>query len=238
MEISIVIPAFNESTRIARTLETVTSFCAREFSRWEIVVVDDGSRDATCEKVSEFRQVKLLRNEENRGKGYSVRRGMLAASLDPVLFTDADLSTPIAEALQLHHATREGADVAIAVRVPASGKEVRRTPLRKLMSAVFRILVKVIALRGFHDTQCGFKMFRASAARAIFSRQRLDRWGFDVEVLFLARRLGLTIKEVPVAWNESAQTSLKLITPFTMTLDLLKIRWNQVTGRYGDVHRG
>ena len=233
-----MIPAYNESTRIAQTLQTVTSFCAREFSRWEVVVVDDGSQDATHEEVSEFRQVTLLRNEGNRGKGYSVRRGMLAASLDPVLFTDADLSTPIAEALQLHRGIQEAADVAIAVRAPASGKEVRRTPLRKLMAAVFRTLVKVIVLRGFHDTQCGFKMFRASAARAIFSRQRLDRWGFDVEVLFLARKLGLTIKEVPVAWNESAQTSLKLITPFTMTLDLLKIRWNQVTGRYGDVHRG
>jgi glycosyltransferase involved in cell wall biosynthesis len=252
VELTIVVPAYNEAHRILRTVETIRAFAERALDRWEIIVVDDGSRDGTAALVSQAIEaessgrgatdappgarpsgtLKLLRNEENRGKGYSVRRGMLEAALDCALFTDADLSTPIEEAGRLLQAIREGADVAIASRRPAKDRRVRRTPHRRLLALGFRLLVKLVALRGFHDTQCGFKMFRHEAARAVFSRQLIERWGFDVEALFVARKLGLRIVEVPVSWTESRETRLKLTTPLTMLGDLLRIRRNALRGRY------
>ena len=232
MQLSVVIPAFNEGHRILSTIDRVAKFCERELSQWEIIVIDDGSIDDTSSVVSKVARVRLLRNERNRGKGYSVRRGMLEARLDPVLVSDADLSTPIEEALQLLAALDAGAQVAIASRIPSQTKIVRRTPGRKLMAMVFRMLVKVIVLRGFHDTQCGFKMFRLTAAQEIFPHQRLERWGFDVEVLYLARRLGFQVVEVPVTWHESTESRLKWTTPLTMLGDLFTIRWNDLLGRY------
>jgi glycosyltransferase involved in cell wall biosynthesis len=232
VELSIVIPAYNEAHRIQGTIEKISAFCEKEASRWELVVVDDGSSDGTSDVVSRTPRVRCLRNPLNAGKGFSVRRGMLSTKLEAVLFSDADLSTPIEEALALHQAIQRGADVAIATRDRSTGKQVRRTPHRRLMAMVFRTLVKIIVLRGFRDTQCGFKMFRRDAARSLFSRSRLDRWGFDVEILFLARNLGLRIAEVPVAWFESAETRLRFLTPVSMTWDLLKIRGHQIAGHY------
>ena len=237
-QLSVVIPAYNEGHRILATVEELSRFCEREFQQFEIIVVDDGSSDNTASALRDFRGVKLLENEGNRGKGYSVRRGMLEAKLDAVLFTDADLSTPVTETLPLLEALRGGADVAIASRAHSADKEVSRSLRRKLMASVFRLLVKVIVLRGFHDTQCGFKMFRNAAARKIFSLQRLDRWGFDVEVLFLARKLGLTVTQIPVAWVESTETRLKFTTPLTMIGDLLRVRWNDLLGRYRPPNEG
>jgi glycosyltransferase involved in cell wall biosynthesis len=233
MDLSIIIPAYNESARIRSTLEEVIAFAERELKEWEIIVVDDGSVDDTQALVRGLSRVKYLRNEKNSGKGWSVRRGIFASRLDPVLFSDADLSTPIVEALSLMKAMEEGADMAIASRQSGSGKRVLRSAFRKWRSAIFRVLVKMIALRGTHDTQCGFKMFRRAAARSIFSLQRLDRFGFDVEVLYLARKLSLKVAEVPVEWHEGTKTSLKLATPLSMLADLFKIRWNDWRGRYG-----
>ena len=232
VKLSIVIPALNEAHRIEQTLEKVHSFCTRELSQWEIVVVDDGSVDGTQEKVERVGHARCLRNSRNSGKGYSVRRGILESSIDPVLFTDADLSAPIEEALPLLGAIEAGADVAIGSRAQATGKRVHRTPHRRLMAAAFRLLVKLIVIRGFHDTQCGLKMFRRDAGQAIFSRQRLDRWGFDVEVLYLARKLGFRIDEVSINWSESTESRLRLTTPLSMALDLVKIRWYSLTGAY------
>jgi glycosyltransferase involved in cell wall biosynthesis len=231
-QLSVVIPAYNEGHRIVETVQEISRFCNQELDAHEIIVVDDGSTDATASAAGSLPEVKLLENGGNRGKGYSVRRGILETKLDPVLFTDADLSTPIAEALPLLEALRNGADIAIASRTRSPDKKVSRSVRRRLMAWVFRLLVKTIALRGFHDTQCGFKMFRSGAAREIFGLQRLDRWGFDVEVLYLARKLGLTVREVPVAWQESSETRLKLTTPLTMIGDLLEVRWNDILGRY------
>lgn len=232
MKLSIIIPAYNEAAHLRATLERVIIFLERELSEWEIIVVDDGSSDDTPSVVNGVSSVKYLSNERNSGKGYSVRRGILEARYDLQLFTDADLSTPITEALQLMKAIESGADVAIASRKPGSGKRVVRTPLRKLRSVVFRFLVKAIALRGFYDTQCGFKMFRRSAAHSIFSLQALDHFGFDVEVLYIARKLGLKVTEVPVEWHEGKKSSLKVTTPLSMIADLFKIRWNDLKGRY------
>jgi glycosyltransferase involved in cell wall biosynthesis len=232
MQISVVVPAYNEAHRIRATIEKIIEFCTRELSQWEVIVVDDGSSGDTEGALRGLKGVRCLRNERNRGKGYSVRRGMLEARFDPVLFTDADLSTPIEDALALHRAIENGADVAIGSRLPDPSKQVRRTALRKLMAVVFRLLVKVIAIRGFHDTQCGFKMFRRAAARDLFAAQKLERWGFDVEILYLARRKKLKIVEVPVSYRESPESRLSFLTPLAMVRDLLQIRLHAIRGRY------
>lgn len=243
MQISVVVPAYNEAHRIRANVEKITEYCSREFSEWEVIVVDDGSSGDTAAALAGLRGVRCLRNEQNRGKGYSVRRGILEAKLDPVLFTDADLSTPIEDAASLCRAIQSGADVAIGSRTRDPAKPVRRTPLRRLMAAVFRLLVRVIALRGFHDTQCGFKMFRLAAARTLFQMQKLERWGFDVEVLFIARKLRMKIAEVPVSYRESDESRLSFLTPLTMGRDLLQIRLNRLRGIYRQAeeregHRG
>jgi dolichyl-phosphate beta-glucosyltransferase len=232
VQISVVVPAYNEAHRIRRAIERVTEYCASHFTEWEVIVVDDGSSGDTAGALAGLRGVRCIRNDRNRGKGFSVRRGVLEAKLDPVLFTDADLSTPIEDATALHRAISGGADVAIGSRTRNPAKEVRRTLLRKVMAVVFRLLVRIIALRGFHDTQCGFKMFRRSAAGTLFSLQRLERWGFDVELLFIARKRGMKIVEVPVSYHESEESRLSFLTPFTMILDLLTIRLHQLTGAY------
>ncbi len=174
--------------------------------------------------VREFEEVRYLRNEVNRGKGETVKRGMLAAELDTVLFSDVDLSTPIEEALALLKALEEGADVAIGSRRFDGEKQVRRSWPRKLMAWGWRVLVHRLVLAGIHDTQCGFKMFRRRAARDVLALQRLEGWAFDVEVLYLARRLGYSIVEVPVEWHESGDSRLGFFSPFRMALDLLKVR--------------
>jgi len=232
MQLSVVVPAYKEAHRIRVTVETIATLLKREFLEWEIIVVDDGSDDETEKVLQGSPGVRYLRNERNLGKGHSVRRGMLEARFDPVLFTDADLSTPIEDALPLLEAVNGGSDVAIGSREPHSAQRVRRTPLRKLMAIVFRCFVKTIALRSINDTQCGFKMFRRAAARAVFPLVTIQRWGFDVEVLYLARRLGFKIEAVPVRYTESSESRLRLTTPMAMTADLLRIRWNILLGRY------
>ena len=234
MNLTIVIPAYNEARRIQKNLREVVQFCEQHAAEWEIIVVDDGSSDATVTEIEavDAGGIHCLRNEVNRGKGYSVRRGMLAARLQTVLFMDADLSTPIAETLTLYRELEKGADVVIASRRQARHKTVQRTPLRKLMATTFRWCVKILALRGISDTQCGFKMFRQEVVQPIFSLQRLERWGFDVEILFIARKNGLRIAEAPVDWEESDETRLTAGAPLSMLLDLLRVRGNDILGRY------
>lgn len=233
MKLSVVIPAYNEAHRIADSLREVLEFCEARLSDWEVIVVDDGSSDATEQEVRAVEKVEYIRNEENRGKGFSVRRGVMAARCDHVLFTDADLSAPIAEAGRLLAAIEKGADVAIASRRFDVTTTVDRTLGRRLMAFSFRLLVRLVVLRGIDDTQCGFKMFRREAARTIFPKQRLDGWGFDVELLYIARRHGYRIAEVPVSWTESSESRLKWYTPLSMLVDLLRIRLNGLLGRYG-----
>lgn len=233
MNLSVVIPAYNEAHRIGDSLRQIVEFCEAELSDWEVIVVDDGSSDHTEQEARAVDGVQYLRNDENRGKGYSVRRGMMAARCDHVLFTDADLSAPIAEARRLLSAIEKGADVAIASRRFDVTTTVDRTLGRRLMAFSFRLLVRLIVLGGIDDTQCGFKMFRREAARAIFPKQRLDGWGFDVELLYIARRHGYRIMEVPVSWTESTESRLKWYTPLSMLADLIRIRLSGMLGRYG-----
>lgn len=232
MELSIVIPAYNEAHRIAGTLRRVLEFCESELSDWEIIVVDDGSSDDTAREVRAFERIRYIRNAGNRGKGFSVRRGVLAARCDPILFTDADLSAPIEDARRLLGAIQKGADVAIGSRHFDVTTTVQRTRWRRLMASAFRLLVRILVIRGIYDTQCGFKMFRREAARSIFPKQRLAGWGFDVELLYIARRQRYRIEEVSVSWAESRESRLRWHTPLAMLLDLIHIRLNGLLGRY------
>jgi dolichyl-phosphate beta-glucosyltransferase len=231
--LSIVVPALNEEDRLPRTLERIASHLSRRREGYELVVVDDGSRDRTAERA-QAAGATVLRNETNRGKGYAVRRGMLAARGARRLMTDADLSTPIEELDRLCARMDEGHDVVIGSRaLPGSRIEVRQPWYRENMGRVFNLFVRALAVPGVTDTQCGFKLFSGAAARDVFSAARLDGFSFDVEVLFLARRKGYRIAEVPVVWRNDAATRVSLLRGFLAFPDLLRIRANDWRGRYG-----
>jgi dolichyl-phosphate beta-glucosyltransferase len=233
----VVIPAYNEAERLPPTLERVLAYLRGRGQSHEIVVVDDGSRDQTVARARAVGGASLtvLANEVNRGKGYSVRRGMLAARGARRLMTDADLSTPIEDLELLAARLDAGYDVAIGSRaLPDSNVEIRQPWYRESMGRLFNALVRLLAVPGLKDTQCGFKLFTADAARAAFSRCHLDGFSFDVEALFLARRLGFRIAEVPVTWRNDAASRVGLWGGFRAFPDLLHIRWNGWTGRYAD----
>jgi glycosyltransferase involved in cell wall biosynthesis len=237
--LSIVIPAYNEEKRLVATLERITSYLAGaawQFS--EVVVVDDGSRDGTVTLVENIAarlpSVRLLRNPGNRGKGYSVRHGMLEAKGEWALFTDADLSSPIEELEKLWTKSQKArAQVAIGSRALDRSLIGTHQPLlREYAGRAFNLVVRVTTGLPFWDTQCGFKLFETRAAREIFRRQQLERFGFDVEVLFIARKLGYTAIEVPVRWNDVAGTKVSPLNGLAAFLDPLRVRMNQLKGRY------
>ena len=205
-------------------------------SKWEfaeIIVVDDGSRDATAQVAGEA-GARVLKNPGNRGKGYTVRHGMLEARGDWALFSDADLSSPIEELEKLWRAAeRENAQVAIGSRaVDRSLVGVHQPFFREAMGRLFNLIMRMITGLPFRDTQCGFKLFESRAAREVYRRQRLEGFGFDVEVLYIASRLGYRALEVPVRWNDVAGTKVSLWRGMTAFLDPLKVRWNGITGKY------
>lgn len=227
MDVSFIIPAYNEAERIGRSLDKAIAYFAERDYTWEILVVDDGSLDATQEIVERFsdRGVRLLRQPRNAGKGAAVRRGMLEASGRYRIFSDADFSTPVEEtARALEHLRRY--DVAIGSRaVDRSYVKVHQPWYRETMGKIFNLLVQMVAVSGIKDTQCGFKGFRAAAAEDIFSRTKIDGFSFDVEALFIARKLGYSIKEFPVEWRNDARSTLNPITDsINMFRELLKVR--------------
>jgi dolichyl-phosphate beta-glucosyltransferase len=229
--LSIVIPAYNEEKRLPQTLRGVLDWLARgTFSFFEVIVVDDGSRDGTARVVDEFAQenkcLRLARNPGNRGKGYAVRHGMLEAKGEWILYTDADLSSPIAELEKLCRAAREhDAGVAIGSRaVDRSLVEVHQPALRELSGRCFNLAMRMVTGLPFRDTQCGFKLYRAAAARQIFSRQKQEGFSFDVEDLLIAKKLGVRTVEVPVRWANVEGTKVRLSQGMKSFLDLVKIR--------------
>jgi GT2 family glycosyltransferase len=237
--LSIVIPAYNEEQRLAATLERISSYLAGagwKFS--EVVVVDDGSRDGTAALVEDFAartpSVRLLRNPGNRGKGYSVRHGMLEAKGEWALFTDADLSSPIEELEKLWDKAQEArAQVAIGSRALDRSLIGTHQPLfREYAGRAFNLAVRLVTGLPFWDTQCGFKLFETRAACEIFRRLQLERFGFDVEVLFIARKLGYSAVEVPVRWNDVAGTKVSTLNGLVAFLDPLRVRLNEWKGRY------
>jgi dolichyl-phosphate beta-glucosyltransferase len=236
---SIVIPAYNEGARLGATLEKVLAYMHAQGWDAEIIVVNDGSRDNTADIVRSFSAkeptLRLLENPGNRGKGYSVRHGMLNARGRFVLFSDADLSSPIEEAPKLFQALEQGADIAIGSRWLRAETQIQRQPLhRQLFGRIFNLMLRVTLGLKFKDTQCGFKAFKQPAVQAIFPLQKIERWGFDPEILFLARKLKFKVQEIPVVWGHSGGTRIHpLIDGSRMFMEMLHIRWNDLTGKYG-----
>jgi dolichyl-phosphate beta-glucosyltransferase len=230
--LSVVIPAFNEAERLPRTLDRLDTFL-RAFGRaHEIVVVDDGSQDGTAERARAAGAT-VLRSDANRGKGHAVRRGMLEARGQLRLMTDADLSTPIEELPRFLEKLAEGYDVVIGSRAMAGANiEVHQPWFRENMGRLYNLFVRALALRGLRDTQCGFKLWSAESARAAFADARLDGFSFDVEALYLARKRGYRIAEVPVTWRNDAASRVSLAGGSAAFPDLLRIRLNEWMGRY------
>jgi len=238
--LSIVIPAYNEEKRLPAALERVKLYLGND-AGWafkEVLIVDDGSRDGTVAIAEDFASrvpyARVLRNPGNRGKGYSVRHGMMEASGEWSLFSDADLSAPIEEVEKLWMAAQTaGAQVAIGSRALDRSLIGTHQPLlRESAGRLFNLAVRAGTGLPFWDTQCGFKLFETRAAREIFRRQQLERFGFDVEVLFIARRLGYTSVEVPVRWNDVAGTKVGTLSGLSAFLDPFRVRMNHWKGKY------
>ena len=238
---SIVIPAYNEGARLGATLERVLTYIAKQGWDAEVIVVNDGSRDNTAEIVRSFAQkypaLRLLDNPGNRGKGYSVRHGMLSARGRILIFSDADLSSPIEEAPKLLQTLNSGADIAIGSRWLRAETQTQRQPMyRQLFGRIFNLMLRITLGLQYRDTQCGFKAFTQQAAKAIFPLQKIERWGFDPEILFLARKLGFKVTEVPVAWGHSGGTRINpLVDGARMFTEMFRVRWYDLTGKYGVV---
>jgi glycosyltransferase involved in cell wall biosynthesis len=237
-QLSIVIPAYNESARIERTLQRVMACVDRQGWDAEVLVVDDGSVDRTVEIVRRWmereRRLYLVQNDGNRGKGYSVRNGLLQASGEVVMFTDADLSAPMEEAERLMAAIAEGADVAIGSRWMDSARQTLHQPMyRRFFGRCFNGVTRTVMGLPFKDTQCGFKAFKRTAAQVIFRLQRIERWGFDPEILFIARKLGYDIREVAVTWGHDERSRMSYLRDgMKMLEEIAAIRVNSIAGRY------
>jgi dolichyl-phosphate beta-glucosyltransferase len=229
--LSIVIPAYNEADRLPQTLDRILEWLHEQrFKFQEVIVVDDGSRDATSGVVDEYSKppspVRLLRNPGNRGKGYAVRHGMLDAEGDWILYTDADLSSPIEELPKLYSAAAgQNAVIAIGSRaVDRSLVAVHQSVFREYSGRFFNLVMRAVTGLPFRDTQCGFKLYRADAAKVIFSRQEQDGFSFDVEDLVIAQKLGLRAVEVPVRWSNVEGTKVTMAQGVRSFADLLQIR--------------
>lgn len=243
MHLSIIIPSYNEEKRLGGSLERIRSFLASKDYEREVVVVNDGSRDRTSEvaraETEAFRaagvELRVVENPGNRGKGYSVRNGIFQARGHIALFTDADLSAPIEEADKLIRPIEaDEYDVVFASRALSDSViPVRQSVFRETAGRTFNVLMRGIVGLPYKDTQCGFKAFRRDRALPVFERQRIDGFGFDAEVLFVARRLGLRLLELPVVWRHVEGSKVGMLSDSTrMFTDLVQIRWNQVRGRY------
>ena len=237
--LTIVIPAYNEEKRLPKTISEILQYFAYSRCQPEIIIINDGSTDRTADLVKKttrlYPHLRLINLYENKGKGHAVRCGILNAKGQYILLCDADLSTPISEVDKLIHSLLAGDhDIVIGSRkLPESQIEVRQSWYREFLGDIFSIIVRVVLVRGIKDTQCGFKCFTQRSAKRTFSKQRLYGFSFDVEVLYLARKYGFSIREVPVKWLNSPQTSVKLIRDsIKMFIDLFRIRYNDFTGKY------
>lgn len=240
---SIVIPAYNEEIRIEATLDRVLEYVYAQKWDAEILVVNDGSRDATRDIILRYAaahpMLRLVDNPGNHGKGFSVRNGVLHSKGEWIVFTDADMASPIEESEKLLAALERGADVAIGSRWLDPSLQTRKQPFyRRILGRIFNLALRVILGMKYRDTQCGFKAFRRTAAQAIFPLQIIERWGFDPEIVFVARRLGFRVDEVAVKWAHQENTKISPIKDgLRMFTELLKIRGYALMGRYGSAKR-
>jgi dolichyl-phosphate beta-glucosyltransferase len=230
MELSVIIPAYNEEKRLRDTLIAVSRYLEKRYKEYEIIVVDDGSSDGTRRIAEEIAHrmpnLRIISNQKNTGKGYSVKTGILASRGDKVLFTDADLSAPISELEKLENALNREHGIAIASRADKGTVILKKQNiLRRYMGKTFNMLVRIFLIKGFKDTQCGFKLFRRHVALDLFSRQKLNGFTFDTEILYLAGKLGYKVKSVPVIWSDSPGSKVRIFSgSLSMLLELLKIK--------------
>lgn len=235
--LSVVVPAYNEEERLPRTLDRLKEYYDAQPYDYDVAVVSDGSKDRTADIAHEFARAngrfRLISYPDNQGKGYAVRKGMLEATGDLILFCDADLATPQEETEKLLERMNQGADVAIGSRpLQASNLEVRQPWYREMLGRSFNMAVQTIGIRGIDDTQCGFKMFTAAANKDIFERCKLNGFGFDFEALMVARDLGYRIDEVPIRWRHQEGSKVVLMRDGPRMLrDLLKLRMMGKTRR-------
>jgi len=238
-QFSVIIPAYNEEKRLPSTLESVHKYLTDTERSFEIIVVDDGSVDKTKEVVNAFAAdhcgLRLITHSPNMGKGFSVREGMMRAEGDLLLLDDADGASPIEELVRLEDAIKNGADVAIGSRAkPSDETVVNALSHRKHIGNTFNMIVQTLLLPGLFDTQCGFKMFKREVAHDLFSIARLDRYAFDVEILYLAKEKGYQIAEVPINWTNVEGSKINLVTdPMNMLAEIAKIFLGKWFGRYG-----
>ena len=238
-ELSILIPAYNEEALIGSTLDGLKVYLAARPETYEVIVVDDGSQDRTSHCIREWQKtsgvdLQLLINEQNKGKGFSIRRGVMESRGRFIIFVDADLPYELHAIEGFLNALRSGSDLAVGSRV-LPGSQVKGVPvLRYISGQIFSWMVQAVLFQGLPDTQCGFKSFRAGAARDIFRRLTIDGFGFDVEMLFVARKLKLAIQPVPVQMIDHRHRSrVRLIVDsFKMFANLFMVRWNDLQGKY------
>jgi dolichyl-phosphate beta-glucosyltransferase len=236
--ISVIIPAYNEESRIQPTIERTHSYIKEKFREFEIIVVDDGSTDNTVSVVEGLGRIRdnigLIHYPENSGKGYAIKTGVLASRGDFLLTCDADQSTPAEELEKLLPFLQKGFDIAIGSRGLRESDIVVRQPwYRERMGKTFNMLVRTLVIRGFRDTQCGFKLFRGDVARKLFSKSLISGFSFDVEILFLAKKEGFRIKEVPVKWLNSPNSRVRIFRDsLKMFIELFKIRAYWLSGKY------
>jgi len=237
MHLSVIIPAYNEEKRIEKTLLSVHEYLSRQQYDYEILVVNDGSKDGTAALVSSLSSrvsnLKLVDNKENHGKGWVVRQGMLEARGDYRLFMDADNSTTVDHIVGFLPYFSEGFDVVIGSRrIKGSDIAVKQPLFRDFLGGVFRLIVHALVPLGVKDSQAGFKMFSRKAVETIFPKQTIFRWAFDVEILSIARKLGFKIKEAPIKWVNDTESKVKVSGMVKMLFEVLQVRWNLWTGKY------
>jgi dolichyl-phosphate beta-glucosyltransferase len=237
--LSVIIPAYNEEKRLLSTLGSVHDFLSAEESLFEIIIVDDGSSDGTCDVVKNFAVdhcgIRLISHSPNRGKGYSVRKGIEAGQGDLLLINDADGSSPIEEIKRLEKALEDGADIAIGSRaIPDQDTKVKAYPYRKIMGNTFNTIVQTLLLPGIRDTQCGFKLFKKEQGKELFAKAKLDRYAFDVEILYLARLYNYRIAEIPINWQNVRGSKINIVLdPLRMLTEIFQILLTKWAGGYG-----
>jgi dolichyl-phosphate beta-glucosyltransferase len=233
--LSIIIPAYNEEKRIVSTIKKIEDYFKTRNKPYEIIVVDDGSKDKTIEKVNSINStnVRLIKNPKNMGKGYAVKTGVMNSKKEWILFSDADLSTPI-EMLDRFVQYMDHYDIIIGSRVAKGAKiEIKQPFYRRIPGKVFPLLVQLFIMRGIKDTQCGFKLFKKECAMFLFKKQKINGFSFDAEILYLAKKYKFKIKEVPINWANDLDSKVNPIKhSFKMFVELLKIKINDIMGIY------
>jgi len=238
--LSVVVPAYNEERRITTTLLSVYEYLSRQPFTWEILVALDGAEDKTLPLVQQFassrQNIRWIDRAENRGKGYTVREGMLAAKGQIRLFTDADNSTDMSHFDQMVHLFEKGSDVVICSRddkdVTGAGQAIPQPYFKRLLGNTGNLFIQFVAVPGIWDTQCGFKAFTAEAAQKIFSVARIDGWGFDIEALALARKFDYQTSIIPARWIDHAETHVRFWNYGTTLFETIQVRYYLFTGAY------